>query len=427
MKLLFRSVQIVDKRSVHHAQIKDLLIENGTITAIGEKLEAGKAKVFEVEGLHASPGWLDMRTGLRDPGREQDENLSSLKEIAARGGFTGLTLMPNSQPAVDSKGTLTYLLREGQTGPVEFFPTATVTKGAEGKDFTEMIDLHQAGAVAFTDGVNPLHNSDILLKSLQYLRPLDALLINRPEEQYLSLYGQMHEGITSTLLGLKGIPSLAEEMMIIRDLKLLEYALEGTDSADLGGPVLHFAMLSTQKSVALIREAKKKGLPVSCDVAAHQFAYEDDALLGFDTNLKVNPPFRSRADRLALQKGLSDGTIDAVVSDHAPHAPQNKETEFDHAEFGITALETAFSVALMHSGASLDTLITSLTHAPRRILRLPEVSISEGAAANLTFFSPGKKWVFAQSRSLSQNSPFLNQELKGAVNGICNRGELIWF
>lgn len=427
MKLLFRSVRIFDKGNKYHNQKKDLLIENGVITHIGEGLDATDAKVYEEEGLCVSVGWIDMRTALRDPGREQEEDLNSIKEVAARGGFTGIMLLPNSQPAIDSKGTLKYILKEGQHGPVALFPSATVTKGAEGNDFTEMIDLHHAGAIAFTDGVNPLHNSDIFLKSLLYLQPLNGLLINRPEDKYLSLYGQMHEGITSTSLGLKGIPSLSEEMMIVRDLQLLEYALEGRDLSQIEYPLLHFALLSTQKSVQLIRDAKKKGLPVSCDIAAHQIAFEDTALTLFDTNLKVNPPFRSSADKEALKEGLADGTIDIVVSDHSPQAPQNKDTEFDHAEFGIIGLETAFSVALMNSGLKVEALVNKLSQNPRKILRLPARNVLEGQSADLTFFNPTSEWEYSKTYSKSQNSPFLNQTLKGVVRGIVNRGEFKWF
>lgn len=427
MKLLFRSVHIVDKGSAHNTRTADILIENGIIAGIGEGLDAGGAEVYEEGGLHVSPGWIDMRVALRDPGREQEEDLSSLKETAARGGFTGILLLPNSQPAVDSKGALKYILKEGQSGAIDFFPTAAVTKGAEGKDFTEMIDLRHAGAIAFTDGVNPIHNGDIFLKSLLYLQPMNVLLINRPEDQYLSMYGQMHEGTTSTSLGLKGIPSLSEEMMIVRDLQLLEYALDGTDKSRIQSPVLHFSLLSAARSVELIREAKQKGLPVSCDIAAHQLAFEDTALTGFDTNLKVSPPFRSAADNAALRQGLSDGTIDTIVSDHSPQPPQNKDTEFDHAEFGITALETAFSLALMHSGLATGDIVDLFTRQPRRILGLHEAVIKEGEKANLTFFIPEREWLFSGTQSKSQNTPFLHQKLTGYVKGIFNRSQLEWF
>lgn len=427
MNLLFRSVRIVDNSSENHGNTVDLLIENGIISGIGKNLDAQDARVLEAEGLCVSPGWFDMRCALRDPGREQEEDFQSLKETAARGGFTGVLLLPNTTPAIDTKGALHYVLKASQSGPTEFFPTAAVTKATEGNDFTEMIDLYRAGATAFTDGVHPIHNSDIFLKSLQYLQPLNALLISRPEDQYLSLYGQMHEGLTSTSLGLKGIPALSEEMMIRRDLQLLEYALEGTDLSSYTTPVLHFSLLSAAVSVQLIREAKQRGLPVSCDIAAHQVAFTDESLTNFDTNLKVNPPFRSQSDKEALKTGLADGTIDLVVSDHAPQAPQNKDTEFDHAEFGITALETVFPVALTESGLSLDALVHILSHAPRKALRLPQVVVQEGTPANLTFFLPEKEWIFNKSASKSQNSPFLNQKLTGAVKGIYNRGELNWF
>ncbi|MCF0071935.1 dihydroorotase [Dyadobacter sp. CY261] len=426
MKLLVNSVRVIDKKSPFNGQVTDLLIEDGKIKQIGDRLDGAGAQVIDGNGLCVSAGWVDMRVQGRDPGFEHKEDLHSVREAASRGGFTEIVLLPNTQPVTDSKDTLNYIRHSGFGGLVTLHPAAAVTKKAEGVDFTEMMDLHQAGAIAFTDGENPVQNADLLLKTILYLRPLNALLINRPEDRELTLYGQMHEGVTSTLLGMKGMPSLAEEMMLIRDLKLLEYALE-KNTYDTSAPVLHVSLLSTATSVQLIREAKAKGLPVSCDIAAHQLAFEDKDLLGFDTNLKVNPPFRSAEDNAAIREGLADGTIDAIVSDHNPHDEESKNLEFDHADFGITGLETAFALAAMHSGLNVGDVIEKLTTQPRHILRLPEVGIAEGATANLTFFDPNAEWVFDRSYSKSKNTPFLGQTLKGKVRGVINNGKQEWF
>ncbi len=426
MKILVRAVRIVDKASPFNGQVRDILVEEGRIAQIGESLEASDAQEIQGNDWCVSPGWLDLRVASRDPGFEHKEDLDSVREAALRGGFTELVLLPNSSPVVDAKDTLNYV-RQAKPSPVRVHVAAAVTKRAEGIDFTDMIDLHRAGAVAFTDGENPIQNADILLKALLYLRPLNALLINRPEDRQLTLYGQMNEGITSTLLGMKGMPALAEEMMLSRDLKLLAYALEQGRESSHDLPWLHISLVSTARAVALIREAKAAGLPISCDVAAHQLVYDDSALLDFDTNLKVNPPFRTPADREALREGLADGTIDCLVSDHSPHDEECKNLEFDHADFGITGLETAFSLCRMHSGLPLDDIVEKLTARPRRILRLPAATIAEGQWANLTFFVPDETWTFEKTGSLSRNTPFLGQSLQGKVRGVVNDGHARWF
>ena len=427
MKLLIRSVQIIDKKSPFNGQVKDILIRDGKITQIGEALSEDGAEIKEAEGLCVSAGWVDMRVASRDPGFEHKEDLHSVREAAAHGGFTEIVLLPNSEPVVHSKDTLNYIKNSGRGGLVKLHVAAAVTRKAQGVDFTEMIDLHTAGAIAFTDGEHPVQNADLFLKTILYLQPLNALLMNRPEDRQLTVFGQMHEGITSTLIGMKGMPSLAEEMMLNRDLKLLEYALEKSSLELSSQPILHISLVSTKEAVELIRKAKKKGLPVSCDVAAHQLAYEDKDLLDFDTNLKINPPFRSATDHDAIRQGLSDGTIDAIVSDHTPHDEESKNLEFDHADFGITGLETAFSLASMHSGLSTEDIVEKLTSQPRHILRLEEIAIAEGSTANFTFFEPETEWVFEKTYSKSKNTPFLGQKLKGAVRGVFNNGRLEWY
>jgi len=426
MKVLIRSVRIADKKSSLNGQVKDLLIEDGILKQIGEGLAYGDATIVEGKGMSVSPGWVDMRVASRDPGFEHKEDLVSVRAAAAKGGFTEIVLLPNSEPVVHSKDTLNYIRNSGKGGLVKLHVAAAVSRKTEGVDFTEMIDLHEAGAIAFTDGEHAVQNADLFLKTILYLQPLGALLMNRPEDRQLTLYGQMHEGITSTLVGMKGIPSLAEEMMLSRDLKLLEYALEKSLYVS-DKPALHVSLISTKEAVELIRQAKAKGLPVSCDIAAHQLAYLDSDLIGFDTNLKVNPPFRSEEDAKAIRAGLADGTIDAIVSDHNPHDEESKNLEFDHADFGITGLETAFSLAVMYSGLGEAEIIEKLTIQPRRILRIENQVIEEGAELNLTFFETETEWIFDRSYSKSKNSPFLGKTLKGKVRGIASNGRWEWF
>ncbi len=418
MNLLIRAAQIVDATSAYDGQRCDLLIENGLIRQIGTDIPAPDGtRVVEADNLHVSPGWIDMRVLAQDPGFEHKEDLTSVCRTATAGGFTDIVLLPNTQPVVDAKGPLGYVQRMSTGQPVRIHAMAAITKGAAGVDFTDMIDLHHAGAVAFSDGTHPLQNPDLLLKTLQYLQPIGGLLINQPEETTLTHYGQMHEGVQSTLLGMKGIPALAEEIMVERDLRLLAYVLEG-DTQSTDAPMLHFSTLSSARSVDLIRQAKTQGLPVSCDVAVHQLVFNDTALASFDTNLKVRPPFRSAADVDALWAGLADGTIDAIVSDHTPQDAESKNLEFDMAEFGIIGLETVFAALMTHNRAlPLSVLVDRLSTRPRQILRLPTLRLAEGEPAMLTLFDPTQSWTYDKTLSKSHNSPFLGKTLTGRVVG----------
>jgi dihydroorotase len=440
MQILLRSAHIIDPQSALNGLVRDVLIDNGLVRQIADFIEAPDGcQLVERPNLHVSPGWVDMRVSAGDPGFEHKEDLTSVCRAAVAGGFTDIAVLPNTQPVVDSKDTLGYVRRMAEGQPVGVHPIAAITKKAKGEDFTDMIDLHHAGAVAFSDGEHPLQNADLLLKTLQYLRPFGGLLMNRPEEAGLTRFGQMHEGVQSTLLGLKGMPAMAEEITIERDLRLLAYVLEGGVKGGDGlkgegnphfspSPLLHFSCLSAAGSVALIRGAKEQGLPVSCDVAAHQLIFDDSAMAGFDTNLKVNPPFRSRADVLALWAGLADGTIDAIVSDHSPQDDESKQIEFDQAEFGITGLETVFGAVTTHTnGLSLSQIVSALAIQPRRILRLTAVTVAEGQPATLTLFDPTAQWTFARSVSKSKNSPFLGQTLTGQVLGTIRAGRLNGF
>lgn len=432
MQILIRSARVVDAASPFDGRVCDVLVENGLIRQIGTDLPVGEnTRVVGGSNLHVSPGWVDMRVSAQDPGFEHKEDLTSVCRAAAAGGFTDITVLPNTQPVVDEKGLLSYVRRLSEGQPVSVHVVAAITKQAAGIDFTDMLDLHHAGAVAFSDGHHPLQNPDLLLKTLQYLQLVGGLLMNRPEEKVLTRFGQMHEGVQSTLLGLKGMPALAEELMVERDLRLLDYVLgeekepeDNREKTPLSSSLLHFSTLSTARSVELIRRAKARGVPVSCDVAAHQLVFDDSAMAGFDTNLKVNPPFRSVGDVAGLWAGLADDTIDAIVSDHTPQDSESKNGEFDQAEFGATGLETLFSAVITHNqGLSLVQIVDKLTVRPRHILRLPGVSVTEGQVAHLTLFDPAGTWTYDRTLSKSKNSPFLGQTLTGRVVGTVHRGQ----
>lgn len=416
MKVLLQAATIYNPNSEYHLQQQNILIEQGTITYIGPEAKEAD-KTVAANGLCVSAGWVDLQAFSGEPGLEHKEDLESLALAAAAGGFTEVLLLPNTEPVVQTKGAINYIKSKSLSLPVTLLPAAAITVNAEGKDLTEMIDLHQSGAVAFTDGTSPLQGADVVLKALQYMQPFNAVLMNRPEHKRLTENGQMHEGEASTRLGMKGIPALAEEVTVVRDLQLLRYA----------GGKMHFSLISTAAAVEAIRKAKAEGLQVTCDVSSYQVAFTDETIEPFDTNYKVTPPFRSEADAVAIKEGLLDGTIDAVVSAHMPQDVEAKKLEFDLAEFGIINLETAFAVANTSMELPLETLIEKLTTNPRRILGLPEATLKVGEAANLTLFAPEQVWVPAveQSKSRSHNSPFFGRELKGKVLGTIHKGQLV--
>ena len=417
MKILIRSAKIICKNSDFHGQTKDIFIENGIIQQIGDVLILEADEIIEGEDLCVSVGWFDMRVHAKEPGYEYKESLESMELTALAGGFTEIALLPNTQPVVQTRESVNYLKRSGEK--VKFHPMAAVTMKCEGKDFTEMIDLHQAGAVAFTDGELSIQNPDILLKSLQYLTQFGGLLINHPEDTHLTHFGQMHDGSVSTFLGMKGMPQMAEEIMLMRDMKLLQYVMETpfiegfTDKS-----MLHFSCISSQETVNLVRMAKEMELPITCDVAAHQLCFTEHDLVDFDSNLKVNPPFRTQEDVEALWEGLADGTIDVIVSDHNPQDEESKKLEFDMAEFGVIGLETVFAcVNTYNNGLSIESIIEKITDNPRKILRLTSPTIAEGSKANITVFSPTQEWTYEEKNivSKSKNSPFIGKTLKGKV------------
>ncbi|RDC63393.1 dihydroorotase [Adhaeribacter pallidiroseus] len=422
MQVLLKSVKVIAPASEFHQQTVHIHIKDGVISSISADLPAVDATITTIEqpGLCLSPGWLDMNAWVGDPGLEHKEDLQSAAMAAAQGGFTEVICLPNVEPVHQTKNSIRYIQNQSRFLPVSFHAFGAITTDVHGKELTEMIDLHEAGAVAFTDGLQPVQQADVLVKALQYVQYFNGLIIQKPENTSLTQHGLMHEGVVSTQLGLKGMPPLAEEVIIARDLKLLRYT----------GGRLHFSLISSAEAVQLIREAKQQGLAVTCDMAAYQTAFTDAEMLPFDTNFKVNPPFRTQQDQEALQQGLQDGTIDVLVSGHRPQDPESKNLEFDMAEFGITSLETAFAVANTYLSPviGLEKVLTKLVEAPRFILNMPVPEIKTGEIANVTLFHPAQNWVptLATTASKSLNHPFYGQHLQGQVFGIIHKNQCVF-
>lgn len=416
MKILIQSAKIISPGSPHHLKKRNVLIANGKIAEVGERKYSAD-KEIDADGMLLSIGWFDLGAFVGDPGLEHKEDIASLVRAAAAGGFTEVAVLPNTHPAVQTKNEIAYLTQGNANRLVQIHALANVTKNGKGEELTEMIDLHEAGAIAFTDGLKSVWHTDIFLKSLQYLQKFDGLLIDHPEDNWLNLFGQMHEGEVSTSLGLKGMPRLAEEVAVRKNLELLGYA----------GGRLHFSKVSTAKTIEMVRAAKKKGLNITCDITSYQPLMEDNLLVDFDTNYKLNPPLREKSDNEALIKGLNDGTIDVLTSGHLPQDEESKMVEFDMAEFGITNMQTfASQLALLSKSVDMEDLIAKVTVAPRQILKMEVPIIEEDSKANLTLFDPSVEWTFdaSQNFSKSKNSPWLGQTLKGKAVAVFNNGKM---
>lgn len=418
MQLLLKNVTIVDSSSTHHGEKVDVFIQDGIITKIGKRITAPDAKIIKEKNLHASIGWMDIGTQVCDPGLEHREDLESVAEAAAAGGYTAIACFPNTNPTIHNKSQVKYLIKNTTGGVVDFLPVGAVTTDCNGKDITEIYDMKNSGAVAFSDGKKPLADNGMMLRALQYVKPFDGVIINHPHDIPTAHSGQMHEGYTSTTLGLKGIPSISEELMIFRDLQLLEYS----DSR------LHIHNVSTANAVKLIKDAKKKGLKVTASVAALNLAYQEDALADFDTNMKVLPPLRESKDTKALVKGLKDGTIDCITSNHVPWEGESKDLEFLYSEFGAIGLGTTFGLSnkVLEGNLSLEMLIDKLAHQPRVILQQEMPTIKKGEKANLTLFIPDTTFTYEADmiRSKSKNTSLVGETLKGKVVAVINSGQL---
>jgi dihydroorotase len=414
MSILIKSATIMEPGSSLNNKKHNIFIsDSGVIKHIGGESPAA-TKTIDGKNLKVSIGWFDMRANFNDPGLEHKEDLETGLATAASGGFTGVALLPNTRPVIESKNEVNYLMSKNQKNVCQVYPMGAVTKGCKGEDFTEILDMHAAGAVAFTDGECPIWNTDIMLKSLLYLQKIDGLLINRPEDKYLTAFGTMNEGVTSTILGMKGMPGLAEEIMIKRDLELLKYA---------GGKV-HFSNISTAAGLKQIARAKRMGLKITCDIAAYNLVFSDTLLLEYDTNYKVNPPLRSKRDIRALLKGVEDGVVDVIVTSHTPQDEESKKLEFDMADFGMLGLQTFLPMVLKARDGKIEDILDRFTINPRKILGIDVPQIREGEKADLTIFDPEMEWSYNADSNLSKsvNSPWLGKKLKGAVIGVVNNG-----
>jgi len=409
---LLKSAHIVNPSSPFHSQIKDILVVDGIITKIEDSIQSEHDfEVIEHKNLHVSTGWIDVKSNLREPGEEWKETLKSGSEAGISGGFTHLIISPNTKQPLDSKNRIEYIKAASAKLPISISALGTLSHELEGEELSEMYEMSMAGALAFTDDKHDV-STGLMSKALLYAKNIDKLIISFPNDNSLSKSGQIHEGETSTRMGLKGIPSLSETLRIERDLALAEYH---------NSPI-HFSCISSGKTVELIRIAKKKGMKVTCDVAAHQLFFTDKDARSFDSHFKVLPPFRAQSDIDSLIEGLNDGTIDAICSDHTPHDIEDKKLEFNLAEFGIIGLETAFaSLVTAASGKlSLETIVNKFTTGPKAIFGLTQNEIKVGKKANLTLFDPERKWTFEKSdiRSKSKNTPFVGTQFTGKALGI---------
>ncbi|MEO6668742.1 MAG: dihydroorotase [Ferruginibacter sp.] len=416
MKVLIKKAHIICSASPFHGQIKDILIIDGTIEKITDNITENADEIIANDNLNVSIGWMDIFAHFADPGYEQKETIETGAAAAAAGGFTDLMILPNTNPSISSKSQVEYIVQRSASLPVNIYPIASITKNAEGKDLAEMYDMNASGAIAFSDGISPVQSPGVLLKALQYVVAIDRVIIQVPDDKSISAHGLVNEGIVSTRLGLPGKPAIAEELMIRRDIEILKY----TNSR------LHITGISTRKGIEMVEIAKKDGLKLTASVTPYHCFFCDEDLQQYDTNLKVNPPLRTRADMMAVRESLRNGTIDCIASHHIPQHWDDKTCEFEYAKNGMIGLETLFGVVNSFEN-NIENLVNKLTVVPRQVFKIAIPQIKEGVAACLTLFDKEQKYIFEASmiRSKSQNSPFIGKALKGKVIGIINKNKIV--
>jgi dihydroorotase len=420
MHLLLRRVRVFADGRLSEPQ--DLLLRHGTVAAIGSDLPSSSEteEMSFPDEVWALPGWFDTGTWVGEPGYEYREDFYSAAQAAAAGGFTALAPLPNTSPPVDGKGSVAFVRHQTAHLPVHFYPIGAVSVDTAGKDLAELYDMHSAGAVAFSDGINPIQDAGLLLRALQYTQGFGGLVIDWPFYRDLAVGGQMHEGVVSTRMGLRGIPPLSEEVAIQRSLSVLEYA----------GGRLHLHLLSSAGSVALVRAAKRAGLPVTASVGVLHLCFTDDYLQDFDSLWKVIPPLRTEEHRQALIEGVLDGTIDVLCTHHIPWHVEAKQVEFPFAEAGAIGLETAFALCRTHLADVLpvEVLVEKWAWAPRRLLGIEVPTLSVGSPAEIALMAPGREWKVEAERlrSRSTNTPLDGHWLRGKPVGIINRTHIVW-
>lgn len=419
-KLVIKNARLFDP-AIRLDKIADLMIIDGKIDKIGRAPEKWTGESIDASGWLVTPGLFDMHVHFREPGYEHKETIASGCRAAVAGGFTGVAPMPNTNPAIDNPGLVEFVRDQAFGYPVEVHPIPAITHGRKGECLSEMAELVESGSTAFSDDGSPLDSAEIMRRALEYTKMFDAVIIEHCQDNSLTADGIMHEGEVSTRLGLPGWPAIGEEIAIERNIRLAEYT----------GGHLHIAHISTAGSLELVRAARKRGVNITAEVAPQHLTLDCEILASFNSDYKVNPPLRTREDCNALIEGLADGSIDAIATDHAPHAPDEKEVELLIAPFGMIGLETAVGVLMTklvnEKKISLERMIDALTAAPRRILHLPAVSIEKGKPANLTMLNPERTWKVDREKFLSKskNTPFNGWELKGKAVGVVNNG-LAW-
>jgi dihydroorotase len=403
MGILLKSVQIIDPTSKLNNASRDVLIQRGKIAKIATNIPAEKNTVIKEKGLCVSPGWMDTCALFGDPGLEHKEDIASGLNATAHGGFTAVVTMPITNPVVDNKASVEYAKFKSSNHLVQLFPAGALSKKAQGKQLAEMLDMHHTGAIAFSDYKEPINNPELMHRALEYSKNFDGLILSFPFDNTIAPDGVWHEGGASVAHGVKGMPSISEEMRLSRDIEILRYT----------GGRMH---------VLMIKKAKKDGLNITCGVAAHQLHFSDQDMNAFDSDRKVNPPFRNSSDIKALKRGLKDGTIDVICSDHNAHEIESKCCEFQYAAFGISSIETTFATAngALQDYLSQDEIISKISTNPRAIFGCRIEGIQEGSEANLTLFNPSEifKVRKADFKSKGKNTPFEGQELLGTVKGV---------
>ena len=415
MNLIIREATIIDSKSPFHNQMVDVKIKSGTIEKIGSKIpnENGFEEI-KLENLHLSQGWFDSSVSFGEPGFEDRETIVNGLNVAAKSGFTAVALQPNSFPIIDNQAQINFVKNKAKETATELYPIGAFTKDSEGKDMAELFDMKNAGAIAFGDYNKDIDNANLLKIGLQYVQDFDGLLIAYSQDASIKGNGVVNEGVVSTRLGLKGIPNLAEELQISRNLFLLEYT----------GGKLHIPTISTAKSLELIQNAKAKGLNVTCSAAVHHLVLNDEKLEGFDTRYKVSPPLRTEEDRKALIEGVNDNTIDMITTDHNPIDIEHKKMEFEGSKNGTIGLESAFGA--LTNILTLEKIIEKFTSS-KILFGIENSSIKEGEKANITLFNPNGNWTFEKENILSKskNSAFLGTDMKGKVYGIYHQNKLV--
>jgi dihydroorotase len=423
MKILIQQALISDVQSPHHGSVKDILIVDGFIKDIENstdiiKHSVEKNNIIRQNGLCVSPGWIDIFSHFCDPGFEFKETMESGARAAAAGGFTDVLVIPNTQPVIDSKSQVEYIRQKSKSLPVNIWPIGAITKKGEGKELAEMYDMHNSGAVAFGDGLNPVQSSGVLLKALQYIKSFAGVIIQIPDDKTVGADGLMNEGIISTRLGLPGKPIMAEELIIARDIKLARYAESK----------IHFTGVTSPKSLEYIKRAKDSGVDVSCSVTPYHLFFSDEDMLNYDTNLKVYPPLRTKADMRSLRKSVLDGTVDCIASHHLPHEYDSKVLEFENAKYGMTGLETSYAIIKTILPELNEQKIADLLSVnARKIFGLDKPRLEAGQYCSVTLFNPASSWTLDETeiKSKSKNTPFIGKELKGKVVGIINGEKVI--